>query len=1328
MLLLPAVLVLMALGFGMDFPALAADGPVFGRPAPVPSPVSMAQGLGWVFPRYRIYRAAGGSSFSLVPERLAADPGAAQQARPSSMDQVTLGAFDPVNNALRINATLTPGGSHTPANADQVFTSIFDPVNNAVRVNCVVGCGGGSLTLAGDLGGSATTQTVIGLEGRPLSAATPAANQVLTWNGSAWAPANAAAAGVQLAQDLGGSAVAPKVVGLQGSPVSSALPSSPSQFLGWSGTQWTPVQPSFSNISGVATQSQLPAFSGIGACPANQFASTLNQGAAPTCAQPSFSSLSGTVTPGQLPAASGTAQGALVLAKDLGGTAASPQVVGLQGSPVAPTPPSNNQVLTWTGTAWTPQASASGGAQIAQDLGGTLSAPKVVGLQGYAVSATGPSSSNQFLGWNSGASTWTPTQPSFANLGGAVSDTQLASPYSGVGVCPANQFVVTLVRNAPPLCAAAVTASPGYPNQFATGISASGTITYAQPSFSNLSGVATKAQAPAATVYTDQPNVFASGNKQTFSGSSAAAGLNLAPLNNDPSSLVPGDLWMVGSQLKWRDNGTTALTRTVLDTSRNISTAGALTGGGSLATDLTLSVSNATTSAPGVVQLTGDLAGTATAPAVAKIQGNPVSSQPPAANQVLTWVSGAWTPQTPASVQIGGDLGGALSAPQVVSTHLGAPLPLAQGGTGLTAAGLSGQCLTSNGTAAVWGSCGTFAAGGDLTGGATSQIVAKLQGNTLTLAAPSSNQFIGWNGSAFVNQQPSFSNLGGSIAASQMPLSSEGDLLYSHTGALARLGVGLSGTCLTSNGADPAWGPCAGAGAIFSSPSSQQTITPISDLTPLVLTAKSGGQLSDIFDVCDVPTCATKYLGVGTGGITSSFSQWTAGQVGQATPGSFAALSGSGPTVSTGYFSVQLNDHTVLGNFTADPTQPGQHIPCFTSGTPSGACPAGTQLVLNPMLGPGDLMVGSAGGTPVRLAANSTGTSCLTETSAGVASWGPCGGGSAAWSSLTAPAANLLLSMGSNQTALTYGNATGAGTNLFNITDTANNTGTGYLATDEVQSGSAALPLLVGSEAATGTFTAPAAPGAGYAGIDLFQLGAATSSANYNSPFLRLCGQYFSTGTTADCWTLQESLGTGGSPTSALALVHSGSAGALSVSFPSAGTSLKNVSNVASAAGNLQLQAAAASYVAFQGSTGLNKTLADPNGTVLANGAGYAVRNAGNSQYYTIQLKATSAVSAGNLVCVDSANADQIVSCATGASSGIVGFAPVAIAAAATGDVVLQGVVTNAVLDGTCAIGNWVIPSGTTSGHVSCTSTFTGGKVAGIAMSKTGLHVLASRE
>jgi hypothetical protein len=42
-------------------------------------------------------------------------------------------------------------------------------------------------------------------------------------------------------------------------------------------------------------------FSGVGACGANQWASTLNDGAAPTCTQPAFSNLSGSATDAQVP-------------------------------------------------------------------------------------------------------------------------------------------------------------------------------------------------------------------------------------------------------------------------------------------------------------------------------------------------------------------------------------------------------------------------------------------------------------------------------------------------------------------------------------------------------------------------------------------------------------------------------------------------------------------------------------------------------------------------------------------------------------------------------------------------------------------------------------------------------------------------------------------------------------------------------------------------------------------------------------------------------------------------------------------------------------------
>jgi hypothetical protein len=54
-------------------------------------------------------------------------------------------------------------------------------------------CGSSNNFTAGqDLSGSAASQTVVGIQGNPVSSATPLTNQVLTWSGSAWAPQDSA--------------------------------------------------------------------------------------------------------------------------------------------------------------------------------------------------------------------------------------------------------------------------------------------------------------------------------------------------------------------------------------------------------------------------------------------------------------------------------------------------------------------------------------------------------------------------------------------------------------------------------------------------------------------------------------------------------------------------------------------------------------------------------------------------------------------------------------------------------------------------------------------------------------------------------------------------------------------------------------------------------------------------------------------------------------------------------------------------------------------------------------------------------------------------------
>src|SRR5574338_284514 len=92
------------------------------------------------------------------------------------------------------------------------------------------------VTIAGDLGGTPPAPIVIGIQTRPVSSAAPSAGQALTWNGIAWAPADA----IQIAQDLGNTAAAPYVIGLQGRPVDSVAPTA-NQVLTWDGYKWLPT-------------------------------------------------------------------------------------------------------------------------------------------------------------------------------------------------------------------------------------------------------------------------------------------------------------------------------------------------------------------------------------------------------------------------------------------------------------------------------------------------------------------------------------------------------------------------------------------------------------------------------------------------------------------------------------------------------------------------------------------------------------------------------------------------------------------------------------------------------------------------------------------------------------------------------------------------------------------------------------------------------------------------------------------------------------------------------------------------------------------------------
>lgn len=119
--------------------------------------------------------------------------------------------------------------------------------------------------------------------------------------------------------------------------------------------------------------------------------------------------------------------------------------------------------------------------------------------------------------------------------------------------------------------------------------------------------------------------------------------------------------------------------------------------GGMPADDMDSSVQTALSDASTAVQLGGDLGGTNVVPTIAKLQGTPVSASSPGDTQVLAYSaeSTAWVPATVTSstvsdattsskgiIELAGDLSNVASSPTVVSTHLASALPIAQGGTG----------------------------------------------------------------------------------------------------------------------------------------------------------------------------------------------------------------------------------------------------------------------------------------------------------------------------------------------------------------------------------------------------------------------------------------------------------------------------------------------------------------------------------------------------------------------------------------------------------------------------------------------------------------------
>ncbi|MGH9449402.1 MAG: beta strand repeat-containing protein, partial [Terriglobia bacterium] len=435
---------------------------------------------------------------------------------------------------------------------------------------------------------------------------------------------------------------------------------------------------------------------------------------------------------------------------------------------------SNGVTLVWT-------ACASGTAiTLAGDLSGTLTSQTVVGLQGHAVSAAVPVS-GQVLEWNAAANAWTPAAlPSL----GTVTAVSLTAPsifnVAGSPITTSGTLALSLV----PQPANAVLAGPS------SGAAAA-------PAFRALVG----ADLPAVNLSA----IGAGGVTGTLSVANGGTGLASAGLSGQCLSSN-------GAALIWTACGAGTVTSVGLTLPTGFVSAGSpVTTAGTLGVSMpsgwgvgALLVGNGANS---VAALSLGAAGQClTSNGTTTLWGACGSS---GGNSFQ--VNGANTSsQASINFQSGGYITVSNPSAGNVQFNFSGPLAVANGGTGLTSLGASGQCLGSTGSAMVWQSCGSS--------GLT------LETNTTNNSSQTTLNLSNGTNITFANTSGGIvtASVSGTLAASAIPainLGASGDGGVTGTLPVGNGGTGLTvvgsnGQCLTSTGTVMAWGSCSASGAM----------------------------------------------------------------------------------------------------------------------------------------------------------------------------------------------------------------------------------------------------------------------------------------------------------------------------------------------------------------------------------------------------------------------------------------------------------------------------------------------------------------------------------
>lgn len=451
---------------------------------------------------------------------------------------------------------------------------------------------------------------------------------------------------------------------------------------------------------------------------------------------------------------------------------------------------------------------------------------------------------------------------SFSGFANEPANVFLGGPTSGADATPTFRLLIgTDLPNPAPTTKGGVKSYAAVSNQFLTTIATDGTPSSAQPSFSNISGTATVSQGgTGATTFTAHGILLGEGTSAVVSTAAMTdAQLLIGQSGADPlPKSVSGDVTI--STLGGTAIGNNKITDAMIRQSAGLSVIGR-------SASTTGNVADITGTADQVFRIAaaGDSTGfgsidlSASAAIGASILGGANGGTGNSSYTIgdILYASGSTALSKLADVATGNALisGGVATAPSWgkigLTTHVSGVLPIANGGTGQSAAGTSfdalaptttrgdliyrnastntrlgvgsaNNVLRTNGTDPSWGAVnlatditGTLLVANGGTGDTAFTLNGVLYGNNssavqVTSAGTTGQIFAGNTGSAptFNSVTSVLDNLG----------STQGQILYRNASAWVPLAVGTTGQVLTTQGAaaNPSWATVTGTGTVTS--------------------------------------------------------------------------------------------------------------------------------------------------------------------------------------------------------------------------------------------------------------------------------------------------------------------------------------------------------------------------------------------------------------------------------------------------------------------------------------------------------------------------------